>query len=90
MKIIFIRFFTREKLSIMMFCNFRFQITLFSEGTRRTEEKLKASQEFAIKNGKKPLKYHLYPRTKGFAVVVHNLKDHCKDCLLLTKHGGSL
>jgi len=52
-----------------------YSITLFSEGTRRTEEKLKASQEFAIKNGKKPLKYHLYPRTKGFAVVVHNLRD---------------
>lgn len=53
-----------------------YSITLFCEGTRRTEEKLKASQEFAIKAGKTPLKYHLYPRTKGFAVVVNKLRDH--------------
>ncbi|CAH0558061.1 unnamed protein product [Brassicogethes aeneus] len=41
-------------------------LLLFPEGTRFTPEKQKASVEFAAKSGKKALKYHLIPRTKGF------------------------
>lgn len=48
-------------------------MTLFCEGTRRTEDKLKASQEYAIQNNMKPLKHHLVPRSKGFSMMIHEL-----------------
>eukprot|EP00794_Sanderia_malayensis_P000345 gene345-978_t len=52
-----------------------FMLGLFVEGTRLTPEKLKASQEYAISKGIKPLKHHLLPRTKGFVTTINNLKD---------------
>ncbi|CAL4075868.1 unnamed protein product, partial [Meganyctiphanes norvegica] len=51
-------------------------MTLFPEGTRFTEEKHKASMEFAQKQGIPLLKRHLIPRTKGFVQLVHSLKGH--------------
>lgn len=50
-----------------------YAMTLFCEGTRRTEDKLKASQEYAIQNNMKPLKHHLVPRSKGFSMMIHEL-----------------
>ena len=46
-----------------------------------TPAKLKASQEFATSRGIQPLKHHLLPRPKGFAVTVQGLKDSGKKCL---------
>jgi len=51
-------------------------VSLCSEGTRRTDEKLKASQEYAMTKGIPVLKHHLVPRTKGFAIIANSLKDH--------------
>lgn len=48
---------------------FSLQLVLFCEGTRLTPEKHKVSVEYAEKKGVEPLKHHLLPRTKGFAVV---------------------
>ena len=48
---------------------------LLCEGTRRTDEKLKASQQFALDNNIVPLKHHLFPRTKGFSLIVEGLHD---------------
>ncbi|XP_065648587.1 1-acyl-sn-glycerol-3-phosphate acyltransferase delta isoform X2 [Hydra vulgaris] len=52
-----------------------FWMGLLCEGTRRTDEKLKASQEFSLNNGIVPLKHHLLPRTKGFSLIVEGLHD---------------
>ncbi|XP_017755673.1 PREDICTED: 1-acyl-sn-glycerol-3-phosphate acyltransferase gamma-like [Eufriesea mexicana] len=49
-------------------------LVLFAEGTRLTPEKLEASQKFAKKSGLPILKYHLIPRTKGFAESVLHLE----------------
>ena len=43
---------------------------IFPEGTRKTEEKLKESQEFAASRGLTVLKNHLTPRTKGFTFTI--------------------
>merc|ERR1719347_1994650 len=43
---------------------------IFPEGTRKTEEKLRASQEFAISRNLSVLKHHLTPRTKGFSFTI--------------------
>lgn len=48
-------------------------ILLFPEGTRFSEEKHKASQEFAESRGLPNLNYHLIPRTKGFTFTVSRL-----------------
>lgn len=53
-----------------------FMISLFCEGTRRTKEKLKASQDYAREKDIVPLKYHLLPRSKGFSVMSKGLKGH--------------
>lgn len=45
---------------------------LFSEGTRWTEEKYLASVEFAKSRGIKPYKYHLVPKTRGFAYTIRH------------------
>lgn len=54
---------------------FYFQLTLFCEGTRFTPAKHKASIQFALKNGLKPLKHHLVPRTKGFTSIVEGFRQ---------------
>jgi len=51
-------------------------LTIFPEGTRFTEEKHKASMEFARKQGIPLLKRLLIPRTKGFVHLVQSLKGH--------------
>jgi len=43
---------------------------LFPEGTRKTDVKLKASQEFAASRDLPSLKNHLTPRTKGFSFTI--------------------
>lgn len=51
---------------------------LNAEGTRFTEEKHKASVEFAKKRGIPVLKHHLIPRTKGFTTSLQFLREKCK------------
>ncbi|CAL4066495.1 unnamed protein product [Meganyctiphanes norvegica] len=51
-------------------------LALFPEGTRFSEEKHKASMEFAQKQGIPVLKRHLIPRTRGFVQLVQSLKGH--------------
>jgi 1-acyl-sn-glycerol-3-phosphate acyltransferase len=48
----------------------------FLEGTRFTEEKLAASQEFARKRDIYVPQHTLVPRTKGFVATVHGLREH--------------
>jgi len=48
-------------------------LLIFAEGTRFSEEKHKASQEFAISRGLPVLKHHLIPRAKGFTFTVSQL-----------------
>ena len=56
------------------------------EGTRRTPAKILASQQFALENNKQPLKHHLLPRPKGFAVAVKMLDGASKSfCVCLGK-----
>ena len=50
------------------------QVCIFCEGTRFTRAKFKMGVEFARSKGLTELKYHLMPRTKGFAVLAHHLK----------------
>lgn len=51
---------------------------LNAEGTRFTEEKHKASVEFAKERGMPVLKHHLIPRTKGFTTSLPFLRKKCK------------
>ncbi|XP_027343405.1 1-acyl-sn-glycerol-3-phosphate acyltransferase 3-like [Abrus precatorius] len=51
-----------------------FWLALFVEGTRFTESKLLAAQEFAVSKGLPIPKNVLIPRTKGFVSVVKNLR----------------
>ncbi len=48
----------------------------FVEGTRIKPKKLKASQEYALKNGLEATQHLLLPRTKGFAASIEGLRDH--------------
>lgn len=62
-------------LTSLCFC---FQMLIFCEGTRFTEEKHKLSMEFAAKKGLKPLKHHLMPRTGGFHMIAKGVRDSGK------------
>jgi len=54
-------------------------LTIIAEGTRFTQEKYKASLQFAKDKGLKvEYKYHLLPRIKGFAYSVRYLKQNRK------------
>lgn len=55
--------------------NYWVTLLLFCEGTRFTEAKKIASNEVARKKGLKELKHHLLPRTKGFVLSMHGVKD---------------
>ncbi|XP_054161426.1 1-acyl-sn-glycerol-3-phosphate acyltransferase delta-like [Oppia nitens] len=57
-------------------------LLLFSEGTRFTESKYEASLEFAKQRGLPQLKYHLLPRTKGFAFCIRHIKKHYPDTVI--------
>ncbi|XP_044752708.1 1-acyl-sn-glycerol-3-phosphate acyltransferase gamma-like [Coccinella septempunctata] len=59
-------------------------LLLYPEGTRFNEEKHKASLEFARKHNQPELKYHLLPRTKGFAASIPAMRGKVPaiyDCL---------
>uniref|UniRef100_G3X1U4 Phospholipid/glycerol acyltransferase domain-containing protein n=1 Tax=Sarcophilus harrisii TaxID=9305 RepID=G3X1U4_SARHA len=51
-----------------------FGFVVFCEGTRFTQEKHRVSMEVARAKGLPRLKYHLLPRTRGFAVAVRCLR----------------
>ncbi|CAG2102137.1 unnamed protein product [Medioppia subpectinata] len=51
-------------------------LLLFSEGTRFTQSKYENSIEFAKQRGLPQLKYHLLPRTKGFAFTIRHIKEN--------------
>ncbi len=56
----------------------------FPEGTRLTPEKLEASRLFASQHSMFPPSHTLVPRTKGFVVSVHALRDHVRAVYDLT------
>ena len=58
---VFLEYNTLNKIPVM--------ILLFCEGTRRTEQKLITSNQFAKSKGIAPLKHHLIPRPKGFNFI---------------------
>ncbi|CAD5118668.1 DgyrCDS7353 [Dimorphilus gyrociliatus] len=64
--------------------NYWVTLLLFCEGTRFTEEKLIKSNEIARKKGLKELKHHLLPRTKGFVLSMHGVKEKFSSILDLT------
>lgn len=51
------------------------QVVIYCEGTRFTEEKYKKGLEYIKKHDLPPLKYHLPPRTKGFALLAEHLRE---------------
>ena len=57
-----------------IFCFF-LKISIYCEGTRFTEEKHKASIEFAKSKGLPQLKHHLLPRVKGFSLLMQSGKN---------------
>ena len=52
------------------------KVAIYCEGTRFTKKKYEQSLEYAQKNGLPLLKHHLTPRTKGFALLVENLRGN--------------
>ena len=48
-------------------------LLLCAEGTRRNDNKLRASQDYCVQNGLPVLKHHLMPRHKGFVESIKNL-----------------
>ncbi|XP_030412559.1 1-acyl-sn-glycerol-3-phosphate acyltransferase delta isoform X2 [Gopherus evgoodei] len=53
----------------------KFWFLIHCEGTRFTEQKHQISMQVAEAKGLPKLKYHLLPRTKGFAVTVQSLRN---------------
>lgn len=51
-------------------------LMIFPEGTRIKPQKIKASQEYALKRGLFKPRHVLLPRTKGFAAAVQGLRGH--------------
>ncbi|KAL5457641.1 hypothetical protein EMCRGX_G034924 [Ephydatia muelleri] len=49
-------------------------LCLFAEGTRFTQEKYLKSVEFSKSRGLPVLKHHLFPRTKGFCLLMKYMK----------------
>ena len=50
-------------------------MAIYCEGTRFTQEKYAKGVEYAKKNNLPPLKHHLVPRTKGFALLAEHLRE---------------
>jgi lysophosphatidic acid acyltransferase/lysophosphatidylinositol acyltransferase len=50
-------------------------LCLFAEGTRFTKEKHRLSMDFARSRGYPVLKHHLFPRTKGFCLLMKHLRQ---------------
>lgn len=55
------------------------QFLIHCEGTRFTEKKHQISMQVAQAKGLPSLKYHLLPRTKGFAITVRSLRNVGKE-----------
>ena len=53
---------------------FVLQVAIFCEGTRFSQDKFLQGVEYAKTAGLTPLKYHLVPRTKGYAILAQSLK----------------
>lgn len=53
-------------------------MAIFCEGTRFTEDKYEEGIEYARRMGVQPLKHHLMPRTKGYAILAESLKKDGK------------
>ncbi len=51
------------------------QLLFFPEGTDKTDYTTMRSNEYARKNGLKPLQYLLHPRTAGFAHLVQKMRS---------------
>jgi len=65
----------RKSLKNYSMFDFPVNVILFSEGTRFTPQKHKASLEFGEKNGLKPTKNVLLPRPKGFHLIANEMKQ---------------
>ena len=52
-----------------------FQVAIYCEGTRFTKEKYLKGVEYSKKHNLPPLKHHLPPRTKGFALLAEYLRE---------------
>eukprot|EP01064_Diplonema_japonicum_P027735 TRINITY_DN4084_c0_g4_i2.p1 TRINITY_DN4084_c0_g4~~TRINITY_DN4084_c0_g4_i2.p1 ORF type:complete len:399 (+),score=66.35 TRINITY_DN4084_c0_g4_i2:79-1197(+) len=61
-----------------------FWLALFAEGTRKSPQKLKESQEWCAKNGKPVLKHVLWPRSKGFISSVQALRGKLESVCVVT------
>ena len=61
------------------------QLCMFAEGTRFTKEKHKMSMDFARSRGYPVLKHHLFPRTKGFCLMLKHLRES-GDCIRWDLH----
>ncbi len=59
-------------------------LCMFAEGTRLSQQKLEASQEYAKKNNMPVLKHHLLPRTRGFTQMALHM-DRTKYALGVIK-----
>ncbi|GAQ81377.1 lysophosphatidyl acyltransferase 2 [Klebsormidium nitens] len=53
-------------------------LCLFVEGTRFTQAKLRAAQEFAASKGLPVPQHTLVPKTKGFVTAVHHMRHEVK------------
>lgn len=51
------------------------QVAIYCEGTRFTKEKHAKGVEYAKKHDLPPLKHHITPRTKGFALLAEHLRE---------------
>lgn len=51
------------------------QVAIYCEGTRFTKEKYAKGVEYAKQHDLPPLKHHLTPRTKGFALLAEHLRE---------------
>ena len=61
-----------------------FKIAIFCEGSRFTREKFHQGVQYARDNNLTPLKHHLVPRTKGYAILAKSLKaesEHAHTCI---------
>ena len=73
----------REKDESFSFCT---QVAIFCEGTRFSQDKFLQGVEYAKTAGLTPLKYHLVPRTKGYAILAQSLKHEGNLLLMRTNH----
>lgn len=61
-----IAFFIKDKI--------KFNLVMYPEGTRISEEKIRLSQEYCRKNGKQVLHNLLFPKVKGFVLMCQEME----------------